>query len=122
MNIFDGFSTKGQIQNAKAQANEALISQEETRLSLRHTVEVEHRQLHAALARLEVAQAALELAEEMYRLSEEKYAMGSLSFLDLGDSKLSFERAEVNLVEAQYSVNMARVKLAEAIGEIGAGQ
>jgi outer membrane protein len=120
MNLFDGFSTKGQIQSAKAQANEAVISLEETRLSLRHTVEVQHRQLQEALAQRDVAQAGLELAEEMYRLAEEKYAMGSLSFLDLSDSKLSYQRAKVNLVEADFSVSIANVNLAEAIGELGA--
>jgi outer membrane protein len=119
MNFFDGFSTKGQIQSAKAQANEALIAQEEARLSLHHTVEVQHRQLQEALAQREVAQAGLELAEEMYRLAEEKYAMGSLSFLDLSDSKLSYQRAKTNLVEAEYSVSIANVNLAEAIGELG---
>jgi outer membrane protein len=119
MNLFDGLSTKGQIQSAKAQANEAVISLEETRLTLRHTVEVQHRQLQEALAQRDVAQAGLELAQEMYRLAEEKYAMGSLSFLDLSDSKLSYQRAKVNLVEADFSVSTANVNLAEAIGELG---
>ena len=39
--------------------------------------------------------------------------------LDLSDSKLSYQRAKVNLVEADYSVSIANVNLAEAIGTLG---
>jgi outer membrane protein TolC len=119
MNLFDGFNTKGQIQAARARASDADIAREETRLSLRHSAEVQHNQLVEALAQREVAQAALDLANEEYRLAEEKYTLGSLSFVDLGDSKLALERAKVILVEAVYAVRIASVGLAQARGRLG---
>lgn len=122
MNVFDGFSTKGQIQSAKGAAKEADITLDETRLSLRHAVQVQHQQLVEALAQREVAQAALDLANEEYRLAEEKYTLGSLSFVDLGDSKLALERAKESLVEATYAVHIAAAGLAEARGKLGVGQ
>lgn len=119
MRLFDGFSTKGQLQTAKARAKDADIALEEARLSLRHAAQVQHQGLAEALAQREVAQMALELAEEEYRLAEEKYTLGSLSFVDLGDSKLALERARVNLVEATFAVRIADVGLAEARGRLG---
>ncbi len=117
--LFDGLGTKGQIQTAKALAAEAAAAWTETRLSLQHAVQVEHQRLIEALAQVEVARLALDLANEEYRLAEERYTLGSLSFVDLGDSKLALERAKVSLVEATTAVRMARVALEAARGRLG---
>ncbi len=71
------------------------------------------------MAQSETADAALALANEEYRLAEERYGMGSLSFLELSDSKLALQRAKVDQVEAKNSVNVARSTLDEATGELG---
>lgn len=121
MRLFDGLSTKGQTQSARARARDADVALQEARLSLRHAVQVQHQGLVEALAQCEVAQVALELATEEYRLAEERYTLGALSFVDLGDSKLALERARVNVVEATYAVHLAEVGLAQARG-VGVGR
>ncbi len=119
MYLFDGLETKGAVQRAKASARDAELTLREMQLSQRHTVEDSHRRLLEAKAQSETADAALALANEEYRLAEERYGMGSLSFLELSDSKLALQRAKVDQVEAKNSVNVARSTLDEATGELG---
>jgi outer membrane protein TolC len=115
--VFDGFSTKGSIRQAKAgklSAEYALQGQE-----LAIVVEVQQ-VLQAALQakeQIEVARDGLSAAQEDLKLTQEKYNVGSATVIELIDSQVAMTTAAANFISSMADAHVAEMQLRRARGE-----
>ncbi len=107
MPIFDGFSTKAKVMDAKI----SLREQEITLTSVEQQVEeeIESAWVDWKLSRknVEVAEKTLEATREMYELTELQYEQGRSSFFFLQQKEEALTNAEYNYVSALYTLRMA---------------
>lgn len=114
--IWDGGSTQGRI-------IQALSQQEQARLSLLDAslgVEVEVRRalsdLDGATELSAAAHKVVDQAEEALRLAKARYGAGTATQLDVLSAQVALTLARNNLVEANYSYNVAAASVRRAIG------
>jgi len=114
--LFDGFSTKSNINQAKlGQA----VSEENLQQSKRDvTLAVKQAFLNVTEAekRMQVAGESLALAEEERRLIEERYRLGASFLLELIDSQVAYTTAQTNHISALYDYQLALAQLEQAVG------
>jgi len=115
--IFDGARRKGRMRQAQSQLEQARIDRE----SLRLQIEVEVRQAMAefdeATQLVQAAAKAVEQAEEALRLADSRYAAGSISQLDVLESRVALTQARTNRLEANYRNMVAVESMLRARGE-----
>lgn len=115
--IWDGASTRGRI-------NQALSQKEQARLALMDAslaVEVEVRRALAGLdGATELAAAAVKVvdqAAEAVRLADARYGAGTATQLDVLAAQVALTSARNNLVQANYAYNIAAANVRRAIGQ-----
>jgi TolC family type I secretion outer membrane protein len=114
--IFDGFSTKSNISQAKLGR---AVSEENLKQSRRDvTLAVKQAYLNVTEAerRMQVAGESLALAEEERRLVEERYRLGASFLLELIDSQVAYTTAQTNHISALYDYQLALAQLEQAVG------
>ena len=74
-------------------------------------------QLRNAEQQIAAAQAEESNASETLRLQEGRYRVGLGQFIDFADAQTATYTAQVNRVNAQTALDVARATLAQAIGE-----
>lgn len=114
--IFDGFETKGKVQQANARLESARIQYEDSV----HQVELEVQQAFARLneARELIASQGkvVEQATEALRLARERLAAGSGTQLDVLDSQFALTKARTTEQQALYDYNVALAEFDRATG------
>ena len=65
----------------------------------------------------EVSTENVKAAEEDLRITQEKYNLGSATILDLLDAQVSVKQAQVQLIQAEFDLNLAVAKLEKAMGK-----
>jgi len=114
--IWDGASTRGQIEQALSQQEQARLALLDAELA----VEVEVRRALANLdGATELAEAAVKVvdqAEESVRLADARYGAGTATQLDVLAAQVGLTSARNNLVQANYSYNIAAANVRRAIG------
>lgn len=115
--IWDGASTRGQVEQALSQKEQARLALLDAELA----VEVEVRRALANLdGATELAEAAVQVvgqAEESVRLADARYGAGTATQLDVLAAQVALTSARNNLVEANYSYNIAAANVRRAIGQ-----
>lgn len=115
--VFDGRKTKGAVIQARSQLEQARLATSERTLS----VEVEVRQALSALQEAaELAAAATRVvaqAEEAVRLADARYGAGTVTQLEVLQSRVALTEARTNLLQANYSHNIAVATVRRAIGQ-----
>lgn len=115
--IWDGASTRGEIEQALSQKEQARLALLDAELA----VEVEVRRALANLdGATELAEAAVKVvdqAEEAVRLADARYGAGTTTQLDVLAAQVALTDARNNLVQANYSYNIAAANVRRAIGQ-----
>jgi TolC family type I secretion outer membrane protein len=114
--IFDGFSTKSNISQARLNV---AIAQEELKQARREValaVKQAFLSVNEAEQRIQVTEESLALAEEERRLAEERYRLGASFFLELIDSQVAYSTAQTNYISALYDYKLALAQLEQAVG------
>ena len=115
-NIFDRFSTKRSISNAKATLNTDKFNYYNFINSLQLQVTESYLNYEKAMLSMEVSNDKLASAQEDYKLAQEKYSLGAATILDLLDAEVSLKTAENDVIESDYNLNLAIVDLEQAMG------
>jgi len=114
--VWDGAATNGRIKQALSQREQARLAVLDAELA----VEVEVRRALADLdGATELNQAAVKVvdqAEEAVRLADARYGAGSATQLDVLAAQVALTSARNNLVQANYSYNVAAANVRRAIG------
>lgn len=116
-NIWDGRATKGRVLQARSQMRQEQLIYNESRLQIEVEVRRAISDLQGARELVEAAAQVTEQAEESVRLANERYSVGSATFLETLQSRLSLTEARNNQLQANYSYLVAVTNLRRAIGE-----
>ncbi|MGF1636607.1 MAG: TolC family protein [Cyclobacteriaceae bacterium] len=100
--IFNGFSTRNNIQRAKLQYEDAKIVKSETQNQLRQTIETAYNDMQAASKMYYSADRQVESLEESFRAIERSYNLGASNFVDYQVSSDNLFRAKSDLTRAKY--------------------
>jgi outer membrane protein TolC len=114
--VFDGRATAGRVAQARSQEEEARL----TLLNEQLSVEVEVRQAYSSFQEAVELVAAgaktVEQAEEAVREARVRYSAGTATQLDVLQSEVDLTTARTNLIQANYSYDVAVATLRRAMG------
>lgn len=120
--VFDGFRTKGQVVQARSQADQAQLDLQQAALSVEVDVRRSLSQLQEASELSQASVKVVDQAEESLRLADARYGAGEATQLDVLQARVALTEARLNQVEAYYSFNVAVAAARRAMGEGGAGE
>jgi len=114
--IFDGFSTKAKVDQAKAGYGQAILEKED--VAERIAVEIRDAclNLKEAKAIIDSQKDSVDEAKEALRLSEERYKNGVGINLDVLDAEVSLAQVEQNLAQGIYDYILANAQLDKTMG------
>lgn len=115
--IFDGFSTRAKVEEAKAKYAQAVLSKENIIEQIAVQVKQACLDLKEAQAIIDSQKDNIEEAKEALRISEISYINGVGINLDVIDSQVSLSQVEKNLAEGVYDYLMAQASLDRALGK-----
>jgi outer membrane protein len=114
--VFDGRATAGRVREARSQEEQARL----TLLNEQLSVEVEVRQAYSSFEEAGELVAAstktVEEAEEAVREAHVRYTAGTATELDVLQSQVDLTTARTNLIQANYSYDVAVATLRRAMG------
>lgn len=114
--IFDGLGTYARVQKAQSQ----VIQDQVTIDQLQQSVILEVKQILLDLAenkeRIIMAKNGVALSEEALKLSEIRYQNGVGINLDVLDAQNTLNQSRSNLINAEFDLNINKVKLYRALG------
>jgi outer membrane protein len=114
--VFDGRATAGKVMQARSQTEQARL----TLLNEQLSVEVEVRQAYSAFEEAAELVAAIaktvEQAEEAVREAHVRYDAGTATELDVLGAQVDLTTARTNLIQANYSYDVAVATLRRAMG------
>lgn len=121
MPVFEGFSTRARVQQAKARYEQAAYS----RRDLVQQIAVDIRQacldLDRASAVIASQKESVGLAAEALRIAEVRFANGQGTNLDVLDAQVSLSQIRTTLSQAVYDYLMAQAFLERSMGQLGEG-
>ncbi len=115
--IFNGFSRERQLQQARADADDATYRVRATELKLRTDVTTALHTLQTAYRTVGLEQRNADLAAEQLGLARERYRLGLTSFVDLIDAETIKARADRAYLQARYTFHESFAQLESAVGE-----
>jgi outer membrane protein TolC len=116
-NLWDGRATKGRVAQAKSRVRQSELTLDEARLSVEIEVRRAVSELESAAELVEAAGLVTDQAEEALRLANDRYTVGSSTFLDTLQARVSLTEARNNELQANYSYLLALTDVQRAIGE-----
>jgi len=100
--IFDGFRTRGRIDQAQADLRLARLEESQLREALELQLEAALAEYRTAQAQIQARRQTVALAERALELAEARYGNGLSTQLEVSDAALLLDQARVNEVQALY--------------------
>ncbi len=100
--IFDGFSTRNSIRQAKIEKFNAELQLEQTADQLQRTINEVYYQAAGAYEKLQASSVAEEYAQKAFEATQEKYNLGKATSTDYEQSKTKAIQTKSNLIQASY--------------------
>jgi len=116
--IFDGGETLGQVQEAKAQANEAGLVLKQTQRNAVLEIQNATSRFQTALKRRNALKKALDSAERNYQLQKEDYQRSLVNNLDVLQALQDLQSVRRDFITASFDVKRMYWGLQVAVGEI----
>lgn len=118
MNLFDGFNTRREKQNAQIMVERSQLQIE----SLENSIKAElYQQFDAytnSLQLLRMESQNVLAARENLSIATERYQLGDLSGIEFRESQRNFVAAESRLLLARYQVKISEISLLQLAGEL----
>jgi len=118
--LFDGFRSKGRVQQAQASLQRAEYELEQARKAIRLEVTKAVQDLASLQREYESQVATVSLAEEAYAIAETRFVNGLSTQLELTDGETALNLARTNFAETLYRCNVAVANLERCIGRTAA--
>ena len=115
-NIFDGQLKRANLNRATASMLAAKEDVEQAKRTVALAVQKAYLELDRTRQIAEINKENIASAEEDLRLAEERYKVGTGTILEVVDAHVSFTRAKVNSVQAEYDLKIAEAELENAMG------
>jgi outer membrane protein TolC len=114
--IFDGFSTKAKVDEAKARYNQAVLKKEDVVDQLVVDVKGACLDLRQAKAIIDSQKDSIAEAREALRLSEVRYDNGVGINLEVLDAQVALAQVQQNLAQGIYDYIMGKAQLDKVTG------
>lgn len=114
--IFNGFRTRGQVQQADAEVREAALQRTQAREGIRLELEAALGDFDAARAQIAARRATVGEARRALELAELRFANGLATQLEISSTRLLLEQARVNEAQALYAYVTALSQLERVSG------
>jgi len=113
---FDGFRTRGQIAEARAQLQQAEAEEAQLREGLEVGTAAAMAEYRMARAQIEAREQTVVMAERALELADARFANGLSTQLEVSDAALLLDEARVNRVQAMYDYIKALAQLERLSG------
>lgn len=117
-NLFNGFNANRQVKNAKLQYESSGFRLQDLQLQVSAQLEKALRDFSNNTSMLTLEQENILLARENLDVAFERFRTGLSNSLELKNAQLSFQNAEVRLVQAQYAAKISETELMRLNGEL----
>jgi outer membrane protein len=114
--IFNGFRTRGQIDQARAELRLAEIQRVQVRQGLELELAAALGEFDAARAQIEARRATVTQAQRTLELAELRFRSGLATQLDISSARLLLQQARVNEAQALYNYVTALARLERVSG------
>jgi outer membrane protein len=114
--IFNGFQREQQIEQARANDDNARYNLQAQSLQLTADVTSAFLTLRTQFQTVALQEQNASAAREGLRLAQEKYRVGAATYLDLANAQATFARAENDRINAVYEYHKAFAALESAVG------
>jgi outer membrane protein len=114
--LFQGGLTKATVRAAEANEAAARASLAQEKQQVRFDLTQALVNVKAAKASVDTAKVADENARERLRLAEGRYQAGAGSIIELQDAQVAATSAAAQVVQAEYTLSVARTSLRRAMG------
>jgi len=115
--LFNGFLTKYQVDESKANFKIAVANEELLRQGIMLEMQQAYLSLIAAEDSVPAAELAQKSAQENLDLANGRYAAGVGSPIEVTDAEVAFVNAQANYIQALYNYKIAQATLLKAMGE-----
>jgi outer membrane protein len=116
MNIFDGLGRETRLQNAQIQRDNAKFNVKAREIGLKADVTQAYLNLQTAVKTVEMQEVNAALAREQLSFAEERYRVGAATFLELTQSRGTFEQASIDRLNSIYNYHRSFAALENAVG------
>ena len=117
-NIFNGFNTGRQVQNAKLNYESTQLLLSDTRAKIAYELYVAFRKYESDREILTLEESNLESAMENVNVALEAYRLGSISGLQLKEAQNSYEEAYTRLLDSRYQAKLSETTLMRLNGDL----
>lgn len=117
--LFDGFRTRSQVAQAKAETRRAELLYQQMQRHIQLEIAQAQQNLTEALARKEAQNQVKDLAQKGLKIAETRYANGVGTQLEVIDGQLTMQRAEAQMIRAEHDVAIAIIQLELSLGILG---
>ena len=114
--IFDGFSREQRVQEAMASRSDARYQVRAKELALTADVTAAYLILQTAEKTVALQEQNAAKAKQELKLVQDRYRIGATTFVDLTESRATYERAESDRINAIYDYHKAFAALESAVG------
>ncbi|TRX39012.1 TolC family protein [Flavobacterium restrictum] len=110
--IFNGFSTRNNVERSKVSLEKSKIALEQQNLDLQRNVYTAFTDAKGALNAHESSIVALESRQEAYNYAKEKYAVGLMNSFDFNQSQTLLTNAQSEVIRTKYDY-IFKIKILE---------
>lgn len=110
--IFNGFSTRNNVERSKVSLEKSKIAVEQQELDLQRNVYTAFTDAKGGLNAYESALSALEARQEAYNYAKEKYAVGMMNSFDFNQSQTLYTVAQSEVLRTKYDY-IFKIKILE---------
>ncbi len=114
--IFQGFSRETGMARSAAAQDAAHARIEDTRRQVNAQLTQQFASLQSATIRIQIAEASLAAATEDLRVQQERYRLGAATILEVMQSQISVDQAEVDGVRARLDYLLAKAEIEAIVG------
>jgi outer membrane protein TolC len=114
--VFDGFRTRSDVRQARAQVQIAEVQAQQAREAALAQAARTRTELATARATFEAGRQAATEAEEAFRLANLRYSRGLATQLEVSDAQLALLTARTNEARAAHELYLAAAGVARALG------
>jgi outer membrane protein len=115
--LFDGFAREQRVQEAIASRSDARYSIKARELALTADVTAAYLTLVTAEKTVALQEQNAAKARQELKLMQDRYRIGATTFVDLAQSRATYERAESDRITAIYDYHKAFALLESAVGK-----
>ncbi len=117
-NIFNGFNTNRQVQNARIEHRSTLLVLEETKLLLAGDLRKIYNNYLNNLQLEELEEESLIVAKENEEIAIERFRLGASNSLELREAQRNLVSANSRLLNAKFSTKLAEIELLRLTGNL----